>query len=104
MKEISREKFEELKNKKKVVNIKPPNQENNVRDALAKSQYQATKVLTDIAVQNINNQNTEVLIGLLSKQNQQIEALLKVLTTPKKLVINHNNQGIIKSIDIKIVK
>ena len=95
MKPISKEKFEQLKNKKK-----PINQEN----ALVKSQIEATQALTQIASKNINNQNTKILIELLNKQNQQIETLLTALTAPKELVINHNRQGIIKTVDIKIVK
>lgn len=103
MKQISRERFDELKNKK-IVKIKPVESKLSQENNLAQSQIEATKALTEIAAKNINNQDTKILIELLNKQNQQIETLLKALTAPKELIVNHDRKGIIKTVDIKIIK
>jgi len=104
MKPISKEKFEQLKNNnKKVVKIKSVESKPSQENIAVKSQLQATKLLTEVAIRNLNNQNTEILIDLLNKQGQQIETLLKALTAPKELIVNHDKKGIIKTVDIRIV-
>ena len=64
-------------------------------DVAAKAQMEATLAMTEIAAQAINNPQLTQILSMLSQPKQEVPQ------SNKRLLINRDANGLIKSIDIQ---